>query len=135
MENLPAPLIEVILSFVRTEDVKNFGLTCKKYLAATKVCTEIGWMYTIEILNCEHCCKFDLHPIVVELKVANRDEKKKDFILCSKKCKHTLFRNFPRCNFCLNTVTYEDRIDRTLFCSDTCNEYSDQRVPRERYIV
>jgi len=135
MENLSPPLIEVILSFVQTEDVKNFGLTCKKYTAANKESRKIGWMYTIKISSCQHCQKFDLHSIVVNLKVANRDRKNKDFVICSKKCKHCLFCNFPRCNFCFNTVTYEDRIDRTLFCSDTCTEHSVQRIPREPYLV
>jgi endogenous inhibitor of DNA gyrase (YacG/DUF329 family) len=135
MENLPLPLVEIILSFVHTKDVKNFGLTCKTYLAATKECTKIGWMYDTKVRSCEYCLKFDLYPMILKLKVANRQEKKKAFVLCSKKCKHWLFCGLPRCNFCLSTVTYEDRIDRTLFCSEQCIEYSDQRVPRERYIV
>lgn len=135
MENLSSDLIEVILSFVQTKDVKNFGLICKNYLATTKECQKLGWMYTIEISNCQHCQKFDLYPIIVNLKVANRERKNKNFVLCSKKCRYYLFHNFPRCNFCFSTVTYEDRIEQTLFCSDICTEYSAQHIPRESYLI
>jgi len=128
-------LIEIILGFVQTKDVENFGLTCKSHHSLVQECTQIGWMYYTKIINCHHCKKFGMHPITVKLRIANRPEGDEKYKVCSKKCQHCLLWGFPRCNFCLNTVTYEDRIDRTLFCSSECVENSEHRIPRERFIT
>ena len=135
MENLSPELIEIILGFVRTEDVKNFGLTCKYHHSTVQECTQIGWLYCTKIINCQQCEKFGLHPITVKLRIANRPEGDTKYKVCSKNCKHWFLYRFPRCNFCLNTVTYDDQIDRTLFCSTECVENSEHRIPRERYIT
>ena len=135
MKSLPRCLIEIILSFVQTQDVKNLSATCRRFNNLINKCTTTGKFNSTKILNCKCCDKYNIHPIVLKLRIANRPKGDRKYNFCSKRCKKTSVIYFPRCYFCFNTVTYAEKLDRPLFCSEACIQHCDERVPRVRYLI
>jgi len=135
MDSLPPDLIEMILSYLQTKDIKNISSVSIKYNSLVNSCIRIGSFFSAKILNCVGCSKHNIYPTIMKLRIANRPNGNKKYIFCSKNCKSNITYGFPRCYFCLSTVTYVDRIDRTLFCSQTCVQSAEQNAPRGRYLL
>jgi hypothetical protein len=124
-------LLEVILSFVCTKDVKNFARTCKENYYAVEECIKVYRIYDCEICVCICCKKLTVDPVVFTVKMDMDTEK--NYLLCSEKCKYHLIYRFPRCYFCLNTMGNR-RIMETLICSEICEENLNSGQRREDFI-
>lgn len=133
MNNLSPDLIEIILSFLTNQEIKQFLTLNKEYCKLIDESLSVGWVYDAKISRCNNCSKYKLHPYIIPLQIAGYPKEYQHYILCSEKCRCKLFYSFPRCFFCLNVIAYK-QFDHTLYCSRKCIEKSLQNISRERYI-
>ena len=140
MDVLPDSLIEIILGFSKTKDIKNFVMINKRYNKLVEECLKIGYIHLTKIFRCINCNLYIINsPIILVIKCFNQPSlitpylnkpfvTQKIFYLCSRYCKNRFYCWLPRCYSCLTVILHNGPIINRLFCSDICFIYNFPRI-------
>lgn len=86
LSNLLDDVLDVILSFAKDIDVKNFSQTNRRHLQSVQKCIEFELIYDIKILRCLFCDKCMIHPCIACF-VWEKDATTTECYLCSEACR------------------------------------------------
>ena len=120
LTSLPRVLIEIILQFGDSEDIRSVKSVNVEACRVVRDCLDNGRINGETIDKCMNCEGFMIKPKLVCYE-GSETEIKDAYLLCSHNCRKTFLSSYPRCFYCLTVLKYTDELRSTLFCSGKCN--------------